>query len=161
MNTGQSMLAIGAFILLSILVLRTNNTFLSTDTVVQETKFGVLATSLASSYIEQASKTKFDEVDDAAISDSSSLSYPLGLDPGETRNMPPDDFDDYNGLKDSITNLPSATFVLKCSVCYIDPNNPEDSVSHQTWNKKLTVTVTSPFSKDTIKLSSIYSYFRF
>jgi hypothetical protein len=161
MNTGQSLLAIGAFILLSIMVLRTNNTFLSTDTVVQETKFGVLATSLASSYIEEASKTKFDEVDDAAISDSSSLSDHLGLDGGETRSMPPDDFDDYNGLDTTITNLPSATFNLKCAVCYINPENPEVAVSNKTWNKKITVTVTSPFSRDTIKISSIYSYFRF
>ena len=56
MNTGQSLLSIGALFLLSLTVLRVNNSILTTDSVMQDTKFGILATSLATSLIEQARK---------------------------------------------------------------------------------------------------------
>jgi len=161
MNTGQTLLSIGAFILLSVMILRVNSSFLSTDTVVQETKFGVLAVSLASSFIEEASKKSFDEATIAnSLTDSTQLSYKLGLESHESYSNC-DDFDDYNGLDSTITNLPSATFRVKCKVSYINSSSPDGSVNHQTWNKKLTVSVSSPFSRDTVKLSSVFSYFYF
>ena len=60
MNTGQSLLSIGALLLLSVTVLRVNNNILTTDTVIQDSKFGILATSLATSVIEKANKKAFD-----------------------------------------------------------------------------------------------------
>ena len=54
MNTGQMMLSIGALILLSTVVLRVNTSFLTTKQVMNESKFGVLAVSLAQSVIEEA-----------------------------------------------------------------------------------------------------------
>ncbi len=160
MNTGQMMLSIGALILLSAMILRVNSTFLSTDTNVQAAKFGVLATSLATSYIEEASRKQFDENTSIAISDSTLLSSTLGLDGSETISDC-DDFDDFNNLDTTITDLPSATFNVHCKVSYINPQNPEVDVNYCTWNKKLTVTITSPFSQDTIRISSIFSYFKF
>ena len=160
MNTGQTMLAIGAFILLSVMILRVNNSLLSTSTTIQEAKFGVLATSLATSYIEEASRKQFDQNTSSAITDSTLLSTTLGLDPGETYSNC-NDFDDFNNFDTTITDLPSATFNLRCKVSYINPENPDIDVNYPTWNKKLTVIVTSEFSKDTIKVSSIFSYFKF
>ena len=154
------MLSICAFLLLSILILRVNNSFLSTDTLVQETKFDVLATSLATSYIEEATRKRFDEVSIIPINDSTLFSYPLGLEAGELHSDC-NDFDDYNGLDTLITDLPSATFRVQCKVAYINPNNPDVNVNYKTWNKKLTVSVSSPFSNDTIKVCSIFSYFNF
>ena len=137
MNTGQTMLSIGALILLSAMILRVNSSFLSTDTNVQAAKFGVLA-----------------------ISDSTLLSTNLGLDGTETISDC-DDFDDFNNLDTTITDLPSATFDVRCKVSYINPQNPNVDVNYPTWNKKLTVTISSPFSQDTIRISSIFSYFKF
>ncbi|MEJ2616076.1 MAG: hypothetical protein P8Z35_14045 [Ignavibacteriaceae bacterium] len=162
MNTGQTMLSIGALILLSSLILRVNSSFLSTDTNVQAAKFGVLATSLATSYIEEASRKQFDENTSVAISDSTllSASSSLGLDGTETISDC-DDFDDFNDLDTNITNLPSATFNVSGQVSYVNSQNPDIDVNYRTWNKKLTITVTSDFSKDTIRISSIFSYFKF
>lgn len=160
MNTGQTMLSIGALILLSAMILRVNSSFLSTDTNVQAAKFGVLATSLATSYIEEASRKQFDENTSVAISDSTLLSTNLGLDGTETISDC-DDFDDFNNLDTTITDLPSATFDVRCKVSYINPQNPNVDVNYPTWNKKLTVTISSPFSQDTIRISSIFSYFKF
>jgi MSHA pilin protein MshD len=160
MNTGQTMLSIGALILLSAMILRVNSTFLSTDTTVQAAKYGVLATSIATSYIEEASRKQFDQNTSVAISDSTLLSTTLGLDGSETYSSC-NDFDDFNNMDTLITNLPSATFNVHCKVSYINPQNPDVDVNYPTWNKKLTVTITSEFSPDTIRISSIFSYFKF
>lgn len=161
MNTGQTLLSIGALILLSMMILRVNGSFLNTDTVVHETKFGVLATSLASSFIEEANKKNFDEVTITnSINDSTLLTSNLGKETGESYSNF-DDFDDYNGFDSTITDLPSATFHLHFTVSYVNSAYPDDPVNYRTWNKKMTVAVSSPFSRDTIKLSSVYSYFYF
>jgi len=49
MNTGQLLLTTSALVLLSLLMLRVNNGFLSTNQVMMENKFNVLAISLGSS----------------------------------------------------------------------------------------------------------------
>jgi len=47
MNTGQSLFSIGAILLLSLTILRVNNSILITDSIMQDSKLGVLAISLA------------------------------------------------------------------------------------------------------------------
>ena len=163
MNSGQMMLTIGAMILLSAIVLRVNNNFLSTNDVMMESKFGVLATSLAQSIIEEASNKAFDaQTEGNAIHDVSLLTSSNGLGPAANEHYPDfNDFDDFNGYTKDITNLPSANFHISCAVCYINAANPDVVSNNRTWNKKITVTVTSPSSTDTVKISSIFSYWYF
>jgi len=164
MNTGQSLLSIVALLLLSLTVLRVNNGILTSDSVMMDSKFGVLATSLATSLIEKASKKAFDaNTAEDAVSNLSQLTAPNGLGPSSSEN-PPDscnDFDDFNGYTENITNLPSAEFDLSCEVKYVNPNNLDGVSNTATWHKRMTVTVTSPSSADTIRLSTVYSYWYF
>ncbi len=60
MNTGQTLFSIGALLILSLTILKMNNFILANDTVMQNSKFGILAISLATSLIEEASKKAFD-----------------------------------------------------------------------------------------------------
>ena len=163
MNTGQSLITIGAMMLLALTVLRVNSSIMGTDTVLYNTKFGVLAVSLATSVIEEANKKCFDEADTAdAVSKVDELTDPKNLGPSVGEVYPHfDDFDDFNGYKDTVTNMPSAVFDVSCQVCYIDPNNPDKDAGKRTWHKKITVTVTSPSMTDTFRLSSIFSYWYF
>jgi hypothetical protein len=169
MNTGQSLLSIGALFLLTLTVLRVNNSILVTDSIMQESKFGILATSLATSLIEKASKKAFDaKTYGDAVSNLSELTSPSGLGPGSGESAPDscNDFDDFNGYVDSVTNLPSAVFYLKSEVCYVNPGNPDGKLNTQSWHKKMTVTVTSSNlnnrnERDTLRLSTIYSYWYF
>ena len=163
MNTGESLITIAAMMLLSLTVLSVNNNLLSTDTVLMETKFGVLAVSLATSVIEEANKKPFDEAGiDDAISDITSLTDPDNLGPSGGETYPDyDDFDDYNGYTKHISNLPSAEFDISCQVCYVNPAKPDSAANIKTWHKKITVNVTSPSSRDTFNLSSVYSYWYF
>ncbi len=168
MNTGQSLLSLGALLLLSTVVLRVNSNILSTDSVLQDSKFGILATSIATSLIEKASRKSFDAntVEDPVTDLSALTDYPLG--PGSWED-PPDscnDFDDFHGFKDTVRDLPSGEFYISCEVNYVNPNNLDGFTTSKTWHKKLTVTVTSPNMgdnslRDSIKLSTVYSYWHF
>ena len=163
MNTGQMMITLAAMMLLSLVILRVNNGFLSTNTVLMETKFGVLGVSLATSVIEEATGLAFDEnTNGATVSSVGDLST-LGPD-GEVYkdNVNPfDDFDDYEGLVYIDSTMPSARFRIACSVDYINTAFPDSFSGTKTWHKKLTVMVTTQSSQDTIEMSTIFSYFYF
>ncbi len=151
------MITIAAMMLLSLVILRVNNGFLSTNNVLMETKFGVLGISLATSIMEEASGKAFDEnTDSNSVTSLNDLST-IGLDGEVYPDF--DDFDDYDGYKKIIDTMPSAIFEISCKVDYVNTNTPELSTASKTWNKRLTVTVTSPSSPDTIQMSTIYSYF--
>jgi len=169
MNTGQSMLAIGAIILLSVITLRINNHLATSNDIMMQSKFGILATSLAQSLIQDASSKAFDAntTGGKTVTSTAFLTAADNLSPEGSEKFPNfDDFDDYNGYDTTITDLPSAIYYLQCQVCYVNPSNINVIMNAPTWSKKITVTVTSLISKDTtnlaskdkVVLSSIYSY---
>ena len=163
MNTGQTLLSVAAFLLLGVIILRINGNIAATDNVVLNTKFNVLGVSLASSLVEEASNKAFDQASNGnAISNLTQLTAPGLLGPENNETLSSfNDCDDFNNYDTTITDLPSAHFHLHCTVSYVDPSNPNVSVNYATWNKKITVCVTSSISSDTIKVESIFSYFYF
>lgn len=87
MNTGQTLLSLGAFLLLGVIILRINSGIAMTDNVVLNTKFGVLGVSLASSLIEEANNKAFGQATDGnSVADSPllTLANKLGPESGET-----------------------------------------------------------------------------
>jgi len=99
MNTGQSLFSIGALLLLSISILRVNNSILTTNTIMQDSKLGVLGISLATSLIEEANRKAFDAASaEDAVNNLGDLTLPTSLGPalGETPDLF-NDFDDYSG----------------------------------------------------------------
>jgi hypothetical protein len=159
MNLGQSLLAIGALLILSLTVLRMNNNILGTEEVVLDSKVGVLATSIGTSIVEEASKLAFDQNTIAnPVMSLTSLTASGSL--GQEVSGVFDDFDDYHGYtqQDTIFTIP---FDSECIVTYINPGNPNGSTTNRTWHKKLTVRISSDFSRDTLELSTIYSYWYF
>ncbi len=169
MNTGQSFLSMGAMVLVSLVILRMNNTFSATNSVLVNDKITILAVSLASSILEEASGKAFDELSiNNAVNDVDSLTpvYGLGKESGENiGNF--DDFDDYNNYHLTDANLPSGKFSVNCQVYYVDPSNPDVRSIKRTWHKKISVFVTSPSllnekgQQDTIKMTSVFSYWHF
>ena len=163
MNTGQSLITIAAMMLLSVLVLRINSTILNTDRVVQDSKFGLLATSMATSIIEEATNKAFDEnTVSNNINSISQLTAPNKLEP-ESGEVYPDynDVDDYNGYSRIDSSMPSAVFKISCSVAYVSSTSPNVISNIATWNKKVTVTISSISMRDTVTMSSIFSYWYF
>jgi len=171
-------------ILLSFLILRINNTFLQTNTTLYTTKFEVLGYSVAQSMIQEIERLDFDQnTVSAAISDSTKLSATLGPDAGETTFTTFNDIDDYDGYTrtDTIPAKNGVVFNIKCIVDYVGANTPDVISLTPTWQKRITVYVTSPYmlnntltnqyytkvaastpqKQDTIKLSQVFSYWIF
>jgi hypothetical protein len=162
MNTGQSLFSVGALLLLSLSILRFNNSILTTDTIMQDSKLGVLGISLATSLIEEANRKAFDAASaEDAVSNLSDLTPPYSLGPGggetpENYN----DFDDYNGYV-KLDTINTIDYKLNCSVNYVTPANVDGISSLATWHKKITVLISSSFMNDTLSFSSVYSYWHF
>jgi hypothetical protein len=172
MNTGESLFAIGALLLLSLTVLRVNNNIIMADTVLIDSKFGIIANSIATSLIENATEKFYDANTKEGPCPVTSLTYPPKKESGETDPSNFDDFDDFNNYTQTDT-VSSVVFYSRCIVSYVNPNpsNPNslnNDVSIRTWNKKLKVFVTwrqnnqnIGFSADTVKQSTVYSYWYF
>lgn len=162
MNTGQMIMTICAMILLSTIVLRVNTTNLNNESVRDRAQYGVLATSIATSIIEEAQSKAFDHnTDTNTVSSVNELSTTLGPETGETEATF-NDFDDFNGFTKKDSSMPSAIFDIACQVVYVDENNVNGSTTSKTWHKKLNITIISETSPpDTFRTSSIFSYWYF
>ena len=167
MNTGQSMLAMGAMMLLSFLVLRFNSIHLTSAQASYNSKFGIVATSLANSLIEEAKDKAFDVValdTTKTITSATDFSTTLGK---ETSEAYPDfdDFDDYNNLYylDTLSlrnpQTGAATgFEIRSKVEYVTDANPDVKSANKTYHKKMTVSVFSSAMIDTVKLTTVFSF---
>jgi hypothetical protein len=157
------LMSMGAIVLLSTITLRVNTSNLMNETIRDEAQYGVLATSIATSIIEEATSKSFDESSDStSVSSLSELTLAglLGPESGETDSTF-DDFDDYNGFTKRDSTMPSAIFDISCEVMYIHKSNLKVKSNSEQWHKKINVIVSSPFSQDTFKTSSIFSYWHF
>ncbi len=158
MNTGQMMITLGAMILLSIVILRVTKTFLQTDIILMESKFGVLGVSLATSMMEEATGSAYDEESDSGTVLSLLDLSTIGPDAGEVYpNF--DDFDDFDGLVKIDSSMPSAVYKIECEVNFVTLGDLDGFSAAKTWHKKMKILVTTPSSPDTIELETIYSYF--
>jgi len=163
MNTGQMMLTIGALLLLSTLMLRVNTTNLTTDSIRAEAQYGVLATSIITSVMEEAKSLAYDSATDSnSVTSLNQLTAPSSLGPesGETFDTF-NDFDDFDGYTRVDSSMPSAIFNIGCEVDYVSTSNLLGKSFLPTWHKRITVTVSSDFMEDTLTQSSIYSYWYF
>lgn len=177
MNTGQMMITIAAIFLLTLVIMRVTTNLLTTDNTMGNSKVGLMAVSLATSMMEEATGKAFDSVtDNGSVTVPTSLTSVANLGPesGETY-MDFNDFDDYNFFKtvpkiDSIEVSPNKFLVFQtfCSVDYVSELTPNVKSAIPTWNKKLSVKVTSDAMndatigrQDTLKMNTIFSYWYF
>jgi MSHA pilin protein MshD len=166
MNTGQMLLTIGALLLLSSVMLRVNSNNFSTESVRDEARFGVIATSIATSIIERAKSFAFDaNTDSNSVTSLSELTSVFNLGPDAGENSADiktfNDFDDLDGYTAIDSTLPTAIFDVSCSVDYVSKTNLMGVSSSPTWHKKISVTVSSPSMDDTLTEASICSYWFF
>ena len=179
MNTGQTLITIGAMLLLAVVILRVNTGFLHTRENLDVSKYYILATSLANSLLEEASDKGFDET---TLASPSRLLRNLTIIDGLGPDIIPDsgraeihdrlefdDFDDYDGYTMSVapdSNLPATLFLLECKVDYVTIDNPNVASSIPTWHKRLKVNVFIPELSETdytdsLSFSKIFSYWYF
>jgi hypothetical protein len=175
MNTGQMMMTLGAMMLLSFLVLRVNSSQVVTQGTITDSKLGIVALTVANTYVDFAKKQVYDyAVIDSTLSsvELADLKSPGSLGPESGEVYPNfDDLDDFN-LWDpaqgryivitDTTTLASSTntglftpFFITSKVYYVNESNVDVKVSSRTWYKRLDVFVWTIGMEDTIKYSSI------
>lgn len=186
MGTGQMILTVGAMTLLGLLILTANSSILENDRVVSNSEFGVAAVSIATSIIEEAQGKAFDDaVVDSGLTNPLLFTAPALMHQQSSEYYRPidstytdfDDLNDFNGFwieyvadssKPQIATYRGeskgfrADYFVRSAVSYVTAGggsaNPDGTSLIQTLHKKLTVTVTSPSSTDTLTLSTIISY---
>ena len=159
MNSGQSLLSIGALIIFSLVSINFNSSVLTNTTVEVENKVYLTAFSLADDLIEEIKQKAFDaSTIDFPTTDPSTLTAPGALGHADWEVYPNyNDIDDYNGYNKTVSAPHAEDYHVTCSVFYVDGNNPDEEVYTQTFYKKVKVTVASPYINNTVTLSFIFT----
>ncbi|MCW9095514.1 MAG: hypothetical protein OQJ74_06710, partial [Ignavibacteriaceae bacterium] len=90
--------------------------------------------------------------------DPSVLTSPFSLGPASNEHYPNfNDIDDFNNYCDTITAPHAENYIVSCNVYYVSEYNPDYKVMTQTFYKRADVTVSSPYMKNTILLSFIFT----
>lgn len=173
MNTGQTILTMGAFVLLSTILVSFYSVMANSGDIVAGGQDGILATTLATSYTELAQGLAFDHVTDTsdiALQTPSKLTPAnrLGRDDSEEISIETfTDFDDFHNF--TIEEEASGTnrrFRTDFTVRYVDPANVNTIVTTPTFVKRLDLKTWRTFPPvtgkvDTLKLSVVLGYFHF
>lgn len=159
MSTGQSFLSIGALIVLSLVSLNFNSAVLTNTTVEVENKVYLTAFSLADDLLEEIKQKAFDAATvDFPTTNPESLTDPYSLGHADWEVYPEyNDIDDYNGYIKSVSAPHAEDYKVSCKVVYVDGDDPDNVVWTQTFYKKVTVNVSSPYMRVPIQLSHIFT----
>ena len=155
MNTGQSLLSIGALFLLSLISLRYNSSVLQNTTAETENKVYLTAFSLADDLIEEIKQKAFDErtIDFQAIA-VDQLTLPLGVESGEAwPNF--DDIDDYQNYSKPVSLPHVEDYTVTCQVSYVSSSGQD--ILDRSYFKKVTIKVTSKYLSSPLYLKFIFS----
>lgn len=176
MGLGQTLLTIMALMLMGRLILTINTTMLDSGFTKDMAEYRITATSLGTSFLEYSEGLAFDQATADTFLTSSQLGLltaaaSLGPDAGETTSSLFNDIDDYNNYVkiDTVTN--SAIFKTRGKIEYLSVvGSTMSATTIRTWNKLLTVYITSdylvdysvkPPRPDTLKFQSVFSYWYF
>jgi len=157
MSNIQSMLALGAMVILTLTSLRFNGSLLESTTAEMENKVYLTAFSLADDLIEEIKNKAFDEATkNFPVAALSSLTPPAGFGV-PTKTSPRDDIDDYNNYSNTISAPHAEDYLVTCAVQYVRNDNQNTVSTVQTYYKRVTVSVNSPFLRNPVSLSFIFS----
>jgi hypothetical protein len=164
MGEREMLLAMAAILFFSMTTMTIDRFCLNNSEVMMESEFIYYATSLAQKIIEEAKTKAFDQtvVSNPATNPPYSFSM-FGPGPGESYpNFT--DVDDYNGLNLPVTatvNGPKVNYTVRVRVGYVEESDLNTIVTHNTFHKKMIVTVASDYLPAPVKLSYVFSYFEY
>jgi hypothetical protein len=165
MNSGQTLLVIGAFVVLSTLTLNVNASLVLTSSTGLEMEATLDAISIAQTLLDEILTKEFDRAttDGKRIYGPSELTIPsdlgtdgagekiVGLAGIDTSSRAVfesqskfDDVDDYVGYKRQVWNPQLGWFEASVSVSYVDEDDPDVEVSSRTFCKRITIQVSHP-----------------
>jgi len=162
-DTSDLLLVLGALVIFALVTLNIN-TMLATNTANLTTnELDYEGVAVGQNVIDEARVLAFDESCTNGNSpsnipqDFSNSSNFGGASEGEAYPHF-DDFDDYNGYSRTDTTT-HGVYTISARVMYVETANPETNAGHKTRNKRMNVTVTSPYLDHDITLYFIRSYY--
>ena len=153
-------LSIGAIALLALVSLRFNTTVLENKTTEVENKVYLTAFSLADDLIEEIKQKAFDEqtVDWRAIPVEQLTSIDaFGPDADEFSVNDFDDIDDYQNYSKGISLPHVEDYNVSSTVEYVTASDPDMTSSSQTYFKRISVRVTSPYISHPVRLAFVFT----
>ena len=160
MTSGESLLSVGALLVFSLVSLNFNSSVLQNTTVEVENKVYLTAFSLADDLIEEVKQKAFDAATvNFPTTNTASLTPAGSLGPANWEDYPfYNDIDDFNGFEKDVSAPHAENYEVSCQVYYVDKDNPDVVSSTQTFYKKVTVTVNSPYLRNPVQLSQIFTH---
>lgn len=160
MNSGQMFLAVGAMVILTLLTMTINNSVLNSSSVSAESEYTITGNGVLQGLVEEIRSKPFDVVlvsnPDAGVQD---FTAPGGLGPMYGETYPNfNDLDDFNNQTITISTPRVGDYTARCTVAYVNPDAPETAVGYRTHSKRVSVTMTNPFMKDTLRAMYVASY---
>ncbi|MCG6914322.1 hypothetical protein LJE86_10440 [bacterium BMS3Abin03] len=157
MNTGESLISIGALIVFSLVSLNFNSSLLNNTTVEIENKVYLTAFSLADDLIEEIRQKAFDAATvEFPTTNTASLTSAYSLGHRSDEIYPNfNDVDDFNDFNKTVSAPHAENYQVTCKVYYVDGDNPDNIVWTQTFYKKVIITVSSPYLRHSVQLSQI------
>ena len=171
MSTGQTMLTIFAFVLLTTTLTNFYRLLGASGDDISTGQDGILATSIATSYMEIAQGMAYDEVTDTsdiALYSVSALTHHSALGPENTEDslFEFNDFDDFDGF--TFQKEASGTgriYSTHFEVNYVNADNVDQIIGGRTYVKRMDLTtwrIQPPAPRaDTLRLSFVLGYFHF
>ena len=158
---GNQFLTLGAIALLSLISLRFNTTVLQNRTSETENKIYLTAFSLADDLIEEIKQKAFDEetvewraINVTELTPTNSFGP---VDPGEYSVSDFDDIDDYDGYSKNIS-LPNAeNYTVVSTVNYVTENDQDLICQDQTFYKRVSIHVSSPYLSHAVNLDFVFT----
>jgi MSHA pilin protein MshD len=172
MSTGQTLLTIGAFVLLTTILQGVYGSLGDVGRDIARSQDGILATSIATSYCEYAYGLAYDQItdtSDVALASPATLTYPPGREAGEDSLCNFNDIDDLNGWFDvKIAGGSGRKYQTGFTVSYVDTNDVSHAVNYRTYIKRLDMKTWRIYplpltdeTIDTLKTSIVMGYFHF
>jgi hypothetical protein len=159
MSNAQSILSIGALLFLSLISLRFNSSVLENSTIEIENKVYLTAFSLADDLIEEIKQKAFDAATvKFPTTNPADLTSPYSLGHAYWEEYPNyNDIDDYHRFTKTVSAPHAENYHITAKVWYVSDTNPNLNVMIRTFYKKVEVTVTSPYLRNPVKLSFIFT----
>jgi hypothetical protein len=143
MTTGQTLLALGALVLLTMIMLNFYRIFGSSWDTLDTSQLGIDATTIGTSFIELAHGLAFDEITDTSFlqADQANLltaSANLGPDGSTDDSLHTfNDFDDFHGHISTVNIGENRVFMVGFDVYYVNPTDVTTRVNNRTFTKRL------------------------
>jgi len=161
MSGSHSFLTIGAMALLALISMRFNATLLENRTTEIENKVYLTAFSLADDLIEEIKQKAFDEqtVEWKAIPVEQLTNIDaFGInDPGEYSVNDFDDIDDYHNYSRPISLPHVEDYTVTSTIDYVSASDQDQVSNTQTYFKRVTVRVTSPYLSQPVRLAFVFT----